>query len=133
MSNINRVQLLGNLGASPELTHLDNGTPVAKMSIATNEEWTDKAGNKREHVEWHRVTCWGKLAENCAKYLVKGRQVLAEGKIRTRSYEDKDGKTVYATEILATQIHFLGTGGADSSRRPEPPLSDADYYGQGPS
>jgi single-strand DNA-binding protein len=128
MSNINRVQLLGNLGASPELTHLDNGTPVAKMSIATNEEWTDKAGNKQQHVEWHRVTCWGKLAENCAKYLVKGRQVLVEGKIRTRRWE-KDGKNVYATDIVATQIHFLGSGGSDSSLRPDPPLSDADYYG----
>ena len=102
MSNLNRAQLLGNVGASPELSYLPDGKAVVKLSIATNEEWVDKQGKKQQHTEWHRVTAWGKLAENCSKYLTTGRQVLVEGKIRTRSWE-ADGKRHYSTEIQPSQ------------------------------
>lgn len=128
MSNLNRAQLLGNVGASPEMSYLPDGKAVVKLSIATNEEWVDKQGKKQQHTEWHRVTAWGKLAESCSKYLTTGRQVLVEGKIRTRSWEGPDGKRQYSTEIVASQVHFLGTGTGERNNRPSPPLTDEQYY-----
>ncbi len=116
MGSLNRVMLIGNLGADPELKYTPSGKAVCNLSIATNEVWKDKEGNKQEKVEWHRVNLWGDLAENCAKYLAKGRSVYVEGKLQTRSWEDKDGQKKYATEIVASSVIFLG--GGDGEKKP---------------
>jgi len=104
----NQVNLIGNLGADPELRYTGNGTPVANMRLATNEFWKNKDGERQEHVEWHRIVAWGKLAEICAEHLEKGRLVSVEGKIRTRQWTDKDGNKRYTTEIIARDVTFLG-------------------------
>lgn len=112
MSSINKVQILGNLGADPDLRFTPGGTAVCNLRIATTERWTDKnTGEKQERTEWHRITVWGKSAENCGRYLSKGRRVMVEGKLRTRSYE-KDGVRHYITEIQATPggVQFLDGG-----------------------
>jgi single-strand DNA-binding protein len=108
MAGINKVILIGNLGANPELRYTQDGTPVANFSIATSDQWTDKeSGEKREKTEWHRIVVWRRLAELCAEYLSKGRQVYVEGKLQTRSWE-KDGVVRYTTEIIANDVQFLG-------------------------
>ncbi len=120
MAGINKVILIGNLGKDPELRYTPDGTPVTNFSIATSDSWTDKtSGEKREKTEWHRIVVWRKLAEICAEYLSKGRQVYIEGKLQTRSWE-KDGVTRYTTEIVASDVQFLG-------KRPNttPPPADA--------
>ena len=129
MSSLNRVQLIGHLGQAVELKHLEGGGSVATMSVATNEEWKDKAGQRQERTEWHRVVVWNKLAEHCAKYLDKGRQIFVEGTLRTREWE-KDGERRFATEVIARQVIFLGGGnGNGSKRRDEPPPPDASDAG----
>lgn len=115
MSSVNKVILLGNLGADPELRHTSGGQSVCELSVATNEKWTDKSGQKQEKTEWHRVVVWGKVGENCAKYLKKGSQAYLEGKLQTRSWEDKDGNKRYTTEVNAFTVQFLGGGGSKSS------------------
>jgi len=115
MAGINKVILIGNLGADPELRYTPDGTPVANFSIATSESWKDKTtGDKREKTEWHKIVVWRKLAEICAEYLSKGRQVYVEGKLQTRSWE-KDGVTRYTTEIIAHDVQFLGKRNDSSS------------------
>lgn len=112
MGSVNKVILVGNLGADPELKYTAQaGKSVCSLSVATNETWKDKSGSKQERVEWHRVQVWGDLAENCAKFLKKGRTVYAEGKLQTRKWEDKNGQTKYTTEILADRVVFLGGSG----------------------
>jgi single-strand DNA-binding protein len=109
MSGINKAILVGRLGNDPEVRYAPDGTAVANFSIATSEEWKDKdTGEKKERTEWHRITAWRKLGEICGEYLSKGRQVYIEGKIQTRSWEDKDGNTKYTTEIIASDVQFLG-------------------------
>ena len=108
-ASVNRVTILGNLGAKPELKYLPSGQAVCEMRIATNESFKDKGGEKQERVEWHRVKAWGKTGENCAQYLDKGRSVYVEGRLETRSW-DKDGEKRYATEIVATSVQFIGGG-----------------------
>lgn len=117
MGSVNKVILVGNLGADPELKYTPSGRPVCNLSVATNETWKkSKDGEKQERVEWHRVQVWGDQAENCQKYLAKGRSVYLEGKLQTRSWEDKDGKKRYTTEIVADRVVFLGGGdGASKS------------------
>lgn len=110
MASINKVILIGNLGQNPELKHTPNGQAVANFSIATNENWKDKSGQDQSRTEWHRIVVWGKTAENCAKYLAKGRPVYIEGKLQTRQWQDKDGQTKYTTEIQAQTVQFLGGG-----------------------
>lgn len=113
--SMNKVIILGRLGQDVELKHTPNGTAVANMSIATSESWNDKSsGQKMEKTEWHRVVAWGKLAELAGQYLSKGRQCLVEGKLETRSWEDKDGNKRYTTEIRATSIQFLGANDGES-------------------
>lgn len=109
---VNKVILIGNLGKDPEVRFTPSGAAVANFSIATNESWTDKSGQKQERTEWHRIVVWGKTAENCAKFLQKGRQVYIEGRLQTRSWDDKEGKKQYMTEIVANSVVFLGGGGA---------------------
>jgi single-strand DNA-binding protein len=113
MAGINKVILVGRLGKDPEIRYTPDGTAVANFSIATSDEWKDKnSGEKKERTEWHRIVAWRRLGELCGEYLSKGRQVYVEGKIQTRSWE-QDGVTRYSTEIVATDIQFLG--GRDSS------------------
>ena len=119
MQGINKAILIGTLGRDPEIKYTQGGTAVANLSVATSESWRDKqSGEKKEATEWHRVVCFGPVAENCGKFLSKGRQVYIEGKLQTRSYE-KEGITRYSTEIVAQTVQFLG-GGQRSERPPDP-------------
>ena len=116
MSGINKVILIGRLGRDPELRYTPEGTAVANFSLATSEEWHDNSsGEKREKTEWHNIVAWKKLGEICGEYLRKGSQVYIEGKLQTRSWEDKDGNKRYKTEIVANQMQML------SDKKPAPP------------
>ena len=114
--SLNRVTLIGHLGQNPELRHLPtSGQPVTSFSVATDEVYTDKLGQRQERTDWHNVVVFGKLAETCKEYLKQGRQVYVEGRLRTREYELKDsGGKRQRTEILAQRVQFLGP-------RPEAP------------
>jgi len=116
MASVNKAIIVGNLGADPELRHTPNGQAVCELRIATSSSWT-KNGEKHEQTEWHRVVVWGKQAEATAKYLSKGRQVYVEGRIQTRSWDDKDGTKRYMTEIIASDVQFLGGKGGDGNER----------------
>lgn len=124
MASVNKVILIGNLGADPELRYTAGGMAVARFNIATKESWT-KDGNKEERTEWHRIVAWGRLAEICGEYLAKGRQVYIEGRIQTRSWEDKEGNKRYTTEIVAQTMQMLGPAG-------DRPVPDRDFPGGGP-
>lgn len=114
---VNKVILIGNLGQNPEVRYSPSGQAVSNLSIATNESWTDKNGQKQDKTEWHRLVVFGKLAELCAQYLQKGRQIYVEGKLQTRQWQDKDGQTKYTTEVVAQTIQFLGgNAGAGAGR-----------------
>jgi len=110
MGSVNKVILIGNLGADPELKYTPSQRALCNLRIATTEVYKDKGGQRQEKTEWHRVTVWGDTAENCQKYLAKGRSVYVEGKLQTRSYE-KDGQKHYATDVVADRVVFLGGGG----------------------
>jgi single-strand DNA-binding protein len=110
MAGVNKVILIGNLGKDPELRYTPGGQPTASFSLATTEKWTDKNGQKQERTEWHNIVVWGKQAENVNQYLKKGRSAYVEGRINTRSWDDRDGNKKYRTEIVANQIQFLGGG-----------------------
>jgi single-strand DNA-binding protein len=109
MSGVNKVILVGRLGQDPELKNVGN-QPVARFSVATSENWMSKDGQKQERTEWHRIVVWGKQAENCARFLTKGRQVYIEGRLQTRSWEDQHGQKKYQTEVVANTVQFLGSG-----------------------
>jgi single-strand DNA-binding protein len=109
-SGVNKVILVGNLGKDPEVRYTPGGQAVANFTIATNEAWTDKQGQKQERTEWHRIVVWGKTAENCGEYLSKGRQVYVEGRLQTREWTNKEGAKQYTTEIVANQVLFLQGG-----------------------
>jgi single-strand DNA-binding protein len=109
MAGINKVILVGNLGADPEMRYTPSGTAVANFRIATSETRTNKEGNKETKTEWHRIVTFGKLAEICGEYLAKGRQVYIEGRIQTRSWDDRDGNKRYTTEIVANTMQMLGS------------------------
>lgn len=117
----NLVILIGSLGTDVELKYTPSGKPVANFSLATNERWPDKSGQKKEKTEWHNIVVWGKLAELCNQYLKKGRTCYLEGKITTRSWDDKDGNKRYKTEIVANQVQFLGGGDQQQSSAPDGP------------
>lgn len=118
MSGINKVILVGRLGADPEVKTVSGGNTVARLSLATSENWTDREGQRQERTEWHRVVVWGKLAELCGKYLNKGRQVYVEGRLQTRSWEDQQGQKRYTTEIVAQTVQFLGGNAGASASGP---------------
>jgi single-strand DNA-binding protein len=138
---VNKVILVGNLGADPDMRYTPSGQGVCELRVATSESWNDKNGQRQERVEWHRIVVWGKRAEVCSKYLSKGRQVYIEGRIQTRTYDDKDGNKRYITEVIANDVQFLGggnregggAGGGGSGGRKDdgPPPSDADFGGSG--
>jgi single-strand DNA-binding protein len=112
MAGVNKVILIGNLGADPEVKYLSNGTTVATFRIATSENRVNRSsGEKTTTTEWHRIVAFGRLAEICGEYLNKGKQVYIEGRLRTRSWEDKDGNRKYTTEIVANQMQMLGAAG----------------------
>ncbi len=123
--SVNKVILIGRLGADPEVRYTADGQPVASFRIATSGRWTDKNGNKQERTEWHRIVAFGKLAETCGEYLSKGRQVYIEGRLQTRSYEDREGVKRYVTEIVAQSMQMLGPrpdgAGARAMDSDEPP------------
>ncbi len=137
MAGINKVIIVGRLGRDPEVRYTPDGTAVATFSVATSEEWKDKAsGEKKERTEWHRIVAWRRLGEICGEYLAKGKQVYVEGKLQTRTWE-KDGQTHYATEIVADKMQMLsgreegggkarpaGNSNVPDRGYPEPPLAD---------
>jgi single-strand DNA-binding protein len=106
---VNKVILIGNLGADPEVRFTPGGQAVANFRIATSESWQDKNGQKQERTEWHRIVVWGKLAELCGEYLKKGRQCYIEGRLQTREWTDKENKKNYTTEVVANTVQFLGS------------------------
>ncbi len=111
MAGVNKVILVGNLGKDPEVRAMDSGRKVANFPLATTESYKDRDGNKQEQTEWHNVVFWGPIAETIERYLKKGSQVFIEGRIRTRSYQDKDNQTRYITEIMGQNLTMLGGGG----------------------
>lgn len=119
MAGVNKVIIVGNLGRDPDLRQTESGNAVCRLNVATTRTWKNSQTNEtQQETEWHRVTVWGKRAENCAKYLEKGRQVYIEGRLRTSSYE-KNGERQYSTEIVADEVQFLGGGGkGESQQRP---------------
>jgi len=107
--SVNKVILVGNLGKDPELRYTPSGTAVATFSMATTERYKDRDGQRQEKTEWHNIVAWRQLAEICGKFLHKGKQVYIEGKIQTRSYDDRDGNKRYITEIVVDQMQMLGS------------------------
>ena len=118
MAGVNKVILVGNLGKDPEVRHLDNGVAVANFSLATTENYKNKAGERVSQTEWHNIVVWRGLAEVAEKYLKKGASVYIEGKIKTRKWEDKEGNTRYNTEILADNMTMLGGKPSSESSAP---------------
>lgn len=131
MAGVNKVILVGNLGADPEIRYTPGGMAVATFKLATSETWV-KDGKKETKTEWHKVVAFNKLAEICGQYLSKGKQVYIEGKIQTRSWDDKDGNKRYTTEIVANTMQMLGSKGEGSQHAAsdvsvdEIPASDID-------
>ena len=125
MSGVNKVILVGRLGADPEVRQLTSGKSVCQLSLATSESWVDRDGQRQEKTEWHRIVVWGKMAEVCGKHLAKGRQVYVEGRLQTRSWEDQQGQKRYTTETVANTVQFLGSAGDRASS------SQGNSYGGG--
>jgi single-strand DNA-binding protein len=121
-----QITIVGNLGQDPELRYTQSGTAICELSVATNEKWTTKAGEKREDTTWFRIKVWGAQAENCERYLSKWRQVLVTGQIETDEYTDKQGVTRYTWEVKARNVQFLSGGDAprtNGQRQSPPPQS----------
>lgn len=132
MASLNRVVIMGNLGQDPELRYTQSQTPVCTLNIATTDYRTGADGQRQETTEWHRVVVWSKQAENCAKYLAKGRSVLVEGRLATRSWEDqKTGQKRYVTEIIANNVQFVGGAAQAGARAQDGQQHDAGGYGGG--
>ncbi len=108
MASVNKVILIGNLGKDPDFRVTPGGQPVANFSIATTEKWSDKSGEKKEKTEWHNIVLWGRLAEIANQYLRKGNSIYIEGRLQTRSWDDKDGNKRYTTEIVGNVLQMLG-------------------------
>lgn len=121
MGSVNKAILVGNLGRDAEMRFTAGGTPVATVSLATTERFTDRDGQKREDTQWHRIVIWGKTAESLHEYLTKGKQIYVEGRIQTRDWTDKEGKQQRTTEIRADRIVLLGGGGGGGEGRASRP------------
>jgi len=125
VSSLNKVQLIGRLGAAPETRSMPNGSAVTNLRIATNESWKDReTGERKERAEFHNVVMFGRLAEVAAEYLRKGSQCYVEGKLRTRKWQDRDGNDRYTTEIVANELVMLG-----GKRSEQPKQAEADDFG----
>ncbi|MFH1624323.1 MAG: single-stranded DNA-binding protein [Pseudomonadota bacterium] len=107
--SVNKVILIGRLGADPEVRYTSDGVAVATFRMATTERWSNQKGEKEERTEWHRIVAWRRLGEICGEYLSKGKQVYIEGRLQTRSWEDKDGNKRWATEVIASNMQMLGS------------------------
>ena len=119
MAGINKVILVGNLGRDPEVRYTPSGVAVANFTLATSEEWKNReTGEKQEHTEWHRIVAWRRLGEICGEYLHKGSQVYIEGKLQTRSWDDRDGNKRYTTEVLAQTMQMLGSPARPAKAHP---------------
>ena len=133
---VNKVILVGNLGANPEVRATQGGQMVANLRLATTERWTDKNGQKQEMTEWHRVVVWGRQAEIVSQYLTKGRQIYVEGRIRTRQWQDQQGQKRFTTEIVAQNIQMLGSrqegGPREDMGAALPPDDTTADFGGGP-
>jgi single-strand DNA-binding protein len=116
MASVNKVILIGNLGRDPEVRYTQNGTAVANFTLATNEVWNDKSGERQEKTEWHRIVVWGKQAEIAREHLSKGKQVYIEGSIQTRQWDDREGNKRTTTEIKAQRLMMMGRADAGESR-----------------
>lgn len=126
MASINKVMLIGNLGKDPEIRYMPSGDAIANLTLATTENWKDKAGEKQEKTEWHRVSMFGRLAEIAGEYLKKGSSVYIEGKLQTRKWQDKEGNDRYTTEIVANEMKMLGSrasGGDTGMERTAPNMA----------
>lgn len=119
---INKVILIGNLGADPEIRYTANGTAVATLRLATSRKWKDRDGNMQDETEWHRVIVWAQSAEYCGNYLSKGSKIYIEGRLQTRKWKDQSGNDRYTTEIVANTVQNLSPRGADSSGGFDEPL-----------
>lgn len=120
---VNKVILIGNVGADPELRYTPTGTAVTNFNIATNESWSDSSGERHERTEWHRIVVWRRLAEICNQYLRKGSRVYIEGSLQTRSWEGQDGQKRYTTEVVARDMQMLDSRGdidSGGSMSPDP-------------
>lgn len=125
--SLNKVMLIGNVGADPELRYTPGGQAVCDVRIATNERWTDKQEQKQERTEWHRLVIWGKQAEVIKKYVQKGSSIYVEGRIQTRTWDDKDdGKKRYMTEIIVQNFQFLDNKGKEIEGSGDAPPTDGD-------
>lgn len=134
MASVNKVIIVGNLGADPETRYTQGGDAIANFSVATTESWKDKStGEKKELTEWHRCSVFGKLAEICGQYLKKGSQVYIEGKLQTRKWQDKEGIDRYTTEIKIDEMRMLGgrPEGAGSGNQQSAPRQDSGRPAQG--
>ena len=130
MTSLNRVFIMGRLGQDPELRYTQNQMPVATLNVATTEFRGGRdSGQRQEFTEWHRVVVWNKQAENCSKYLSKGRGVMVEGRLQTRSWEDQNGQKRYTTEIIANNVQFLPASGGQGAG----PYDRQDYQQSNPS
>lgn len=128
MAGINKVIVLGRLGQDPEVRYTPSGQAVANFSVATSDVWLDKqSGERQEKTEWHRIVVWGKLAELCKDYLSKGRQVFIEGKIQTRSWNDKNDQKRYITEVVAQNIQFVDHSHKNDSNKTDQEQSKQNY------
>jgi single-strand DNA-binding protein len=127
MASVNKAILIGNLGKDPELRYTPSGQAVASFPLATTDRFKDKEGNWQERTDWHNIVVWGRQGETAKEYLRKGRSAYVEGRIQTRSYDDREGNQKWITEIVASRVQFLGgrgdSGGAAGASRSEP---DAD-------
>lgn len=133
MASVNKVILVGNLGADPEVRYMQNGDSVATIRMATTESWKDKSsGEKREITEWHRVVFYRRLAEIVEQYLVKGSSVYVEGRIRTRKWTDKEGVERYTTEIEASEMQMIGNRSSDNNSGAEPARNEGKATKQPP-
>ena len=118
MASVNKVILVGNLGADPDVRYTPSGVAVANFSVATKETWKDKStGEKKEQTEWHKIVAWRRLGEICGEYLRKGSQVYIEGSLQTRAWEDKEGSKRWTTEVVAYKMQMLGSSGDKMSDR----------------
>lgn len=113
MAAVNKAIILGNLGKDPEVRFTPSGRAVANLRVATTYTRMDQEQGRQERTEWHNIVVWDKRAESCGQYLSKGRQVYVEGRIQTRSYDDRDGNKRYVTEIVAQQVQFIGGRGGE--------------------
>ncbi len=122
--SLNKAMLIGNLGSDPELRYTSSGVAVANFNIATSMKWTDPDGNAQEKTEWHSIVAWRKLAEICGEWLKKGRRVYIEGRIQTRTWDDKNGVKHWKTEIIADDMIMLD-GRGEAAAEPVPPTEEA--------